>query len=127
MGTVTPIFKNKTRRITQISLGALERELRNDLRKPEVLNAQQPDATELLIDEVEAVATEHHVKLLELAHRREQFTREEVDALAQINAELEHAAYFAFMAGAPEDELYALDTRTADALSSAIRKVQAQA
>ena len=126
MGTVTPILKNKTRNITRISLGTLERELRNDLTKPEVLNAQ-PDATELLIDEVEAVATEHHVKLLELAHRREQFNREEGAALAEINAELEHAAYFAFMAGAPEDELYALDTRTADALSNAIRKVQAQA
>lgn len=126
MGTVTPIFRNKARNISQISMGTLERELRNDLTKPEVLNPQ-PDAVELLVDEVEALSTEHYVKRLELAHRRAQFERQLAAEEAELDAELEHAAYFAFMAGAPESDLYELDTSVAEALTRAISKVQAHA
>ena len=126
MSTVTSINKNRARRATQISVGDLERELRTDLTKPEVLNAVR-QSPQLLIEEVEGVASEHCVRRLELAQRRERFEREMAAEEAELDAELEHAAYFAFMAGADEAEIYALDSRTADALTNAIRKAQAQA
>ena len=127
MSNVTSINKNRARRATKISVGDLERELRTDLTKPEVLNAVVRQSPQLLIEEVEGVASEHCVRRLELAQRRERFEREMAAEEAELNAELEHAAYFAFMAGADEGELYALDSRTADALTNAIRKAQAQA
>lgn len=126
MNTVASIDQHRARRATRISVGDLERELRTDLRKPEVLNVT-PDSNSLLIEEVEALASEHCVKRLELAQRRERFEREMAAEEAELDAELEHAVYFAFMAGVPESAIYELDTRTADALSSAIRKAQAQA
>lgn len=126
MNTVTSIDQHRARRATRISVGDLERGLRTDLRKPEILNAA-PEANSLLIQEVELLATDQCVKRLELAQRRERFEREMAAEEAELDAELEHAAYFAFMAGVPESALYELDSRTADALSSAIRKAQAHA
>lgn len=126
MNSVTSIDQHRARRATRISVGDLERELRTDLRKPEILNVT-PDANSLLIEEVEGLASEHCVKRLELAHRRERFEREMAAEEAELDAELEHAVYFAFMAGVPESAIYDLDNRTADALSSAIRKAQARA
>lgn len=126
MNNVTSITKNRARRATQISVGDLERELRTDLTKPEVLNAVQ-QSPQLLIEEVEAVASEHCVRRLEMRHRREQFERDMIVEEAELDAELEHAAYFAFMAGADETDIYNLDTRTAEALTNAIAKAQAQA
>lgn len=126
MGTVTSINKSRARRATIISVGDLERQLRTDLRKPEVLNVTA-SGNSLLIEEVESLASEQCVKRLELAQRRERFEREMAAEEAELDAELEHAAYFAFMAGVPEAEIYELDSRTADALTNAIRKAQAQA
>lgn len=126
MNAVTNINKHRARRATLISVGQLERELRTDLRKPEILDVTHNDNA-LLIEEVEALASEHCVKRLEMKHRREQFERDEAAEEAELNAELEHAAYHAFMAGVSEADIYSLDTRTADALTNAIRKVQAQA
>lgn len=127
MGTVTSISKNRVRRATRISLGDMAKELRNDLTKPEVRNAQPKDCNTLLIEEVEALASEHCVKRLELAQRRERFEREMKAEEAELDAELEHAAYHAFMLGVPEESIYELDERTADALSNAIKKAQATA
>jgi hypothetical protein len=127
MSTVTNINKNRARRATQISVGTLERELRTDLTKPEVLNAAVLQSPQLLIEEVEAVASEHCVRRLEMQHRREQFERDMAAEEAELDAELEHAAYFAFMAGADETDIYNLDTRTAEALTKAITKAQARA
>ncbi len=128
MSTVTPITKNAGRKATLIGLGRLMDDLRNDLRKPEVLNATHEDThLDLLLEELEGVASEHLVKLLTLAHQREEFEREQCAALAEANAELEHAAYFAHMAGLPEADIYEISKRTADALSNAIVKVKAQA
>jgi hypothetical protein len=126
MNSVTSINKNRARRATRISVGDLERELRTDLRKPEVLDVTH-NSVDLLIEEIEALASEHCVKRLELRQRRERFEREMAAEEAELNAELEHATYHAFMAGASESDIYALDTRTADALTNAIRKAQAQA
>ena len=128
MSNVIDINKNRARRATQISVGDLERELRTDMKKPEVLSAApQQTSPALLIEEVESVASEHCVKRLEMKHRREQFERQMAAEEAELDAELEHAAYFAFMAGADESAIYELDTRTADALTNAIRKAQARA
>lgn len=127
MGTVTSITKSRARRATLISVGDLERDLRTDLRKPEVINLTQPDGNTLLVEEIESLASEHCVKRLELTQRRERFEREMAAEEAELTAELEHAVYFAFMAGVPESAIYELDSRTADALSNAIRKAQAQA
>ena len=127
MSNVTEITKHRARRATQISVGTLERELRTDLTKPAVLNTAHTSSPQLLVDEVESLASEHCVKRLELRHRREQFERQMVAEEAELDAELEHAAYFAFMAGADETDIYNLDTRTAEALTNAIAKAQAQA
>jgi len=126
MSNVTSITKNRARRATLISVGDLERALRTDLRKPEILDVTHHN-TDLLVEEIESLASEHCVKRLELKHRREQFERDMAAEEAELNAELEHATYHAFMAGASESDIYALDSRTADALTNAIRKAQAQA
>jgi hypothetical protein len=128
VNNVTPITKNAGRRQSTIDIGALANELRAELMKPEVLNASPVVAdNERMLDELDALSSEHMVKRLELAHKREQFNRAEAEALSELNAELEHAAYFAFMAGVPEEDIYRVDNNTAEALSSAISKVQATA
>lgn len=126
MNTVTSIDQHRARRATRISVGELERELRVALRTPEVLNVTL-DSNSILIEEVELLASDQCVRRLELAQRRERFEREMAAEEADLNDELEHAVYLAFMAGVPESALYELDTRTADALTNAIRKAQAQA
>ena len=127
MSNVTSINKNRARNATRISVGALAEELRNDLRKPEVLNARHDTDIQRVLDDLDGVSSEHLVKLLELSHKRERFEREMAAEQADLKAELEHAAFYALMAGAPEDSIAEIDDRTADALSNAMRTVQAQA
>lgn len=125
MNNVTPITKNAGRRITSVGIGALANELRNDLRKPEVVSARREERrNELLLEDLEAASSEHLLKLLQLAHERERFEREQGAALGEANAELEHAAYFTHMAGLSEEAIYEISDRTADALSAAMKKVQ---
>lgn len=124
---VTPISKNSGRRVTQIRVGGLADELRTDLGKPEVLNAQHYTDNKRMLEELDALSTEHLVKLLELAHRRAKAERDFAAEEQELKAELEHAAYFAFMAGVPEEAIAEIDDRTAEALSKAIITVQAQA
>ena len=93
-----------------------------------VLAAATPQGTRRLLDDLEGIASEHYVKRLELAHKRQRFEREQAAELAELDSEIEHAAYFALMAGVPEEDIYGLDDeRLSSALERAMRLVQAQA
>lgn len=124
---VTPISKNAGHKVARIRLGGLADELRADLAKPEVLNAQHYTDHKRMLEELDALSSEHLVKLLELAHRRAKSARDFAAEEQELKAELEHAAYFAFMAGVPQEAIAEIDDRTADALSRAILRVEAQA
>jgi hypothetical protein len=129
VSTVTSISQYKNRRTARtISLSALQQELRAELTKAETLNAPAdlPGHT-MMLEELEGVSTEYLVKLHALAQKREKFERQIAAEEAELKAELEHAAYFAFMAGVPEEAIAEIDDRTAEALSSAMMKVQAHA
>lgn len=122
---VVSITKNAGRKFTQIKLGGLAEELKAELKKPEVCRAQHPSGEERMLEELNALSSEHMVKRLELAHKREAFERALAAEQAALDNELEHAAYFAFMAGVPEDAIYDInDERLSNALTEAISKVQ---
>lgn len=130
MSSVTNLNEYKTQRAPRtLNIGHLAQELRNDLRRPSVARAvQQPTGEERMLEELDALAAEHMVKHLELAHKREAFERQMDAERAELDREIEHAAYFAFMAGVPEEAIYSLnDERLSDALNNAIATVQAQA
>lgn len=127
MGTVTPINKNLVgAQVHRIDIGALATELRTDLPKFSVpFEKTEQDRNELLQADLEEASSDHLLKLLGLAQRREQFEREQAAALNEANINLERAAYSAHIAGLPEETIYSISDRTANALSSAIRKVEA--
>jgi hypothetical protein len=129
VNSVTSIAKYKASRSARnISVSALAQELRKELAKAETANAPAdlPSHT-MMLEELEGVSTEYLVKLHALAQKREKFERQIAAEEAELKAELEHAAYFAFMAGVPEEAIYEIDERTADALGAAMKKVQAHA
>lgn len=129
MSTVTSLSEYRTNKGARIiHIGTLSQGLRRDLSKPEVRNAPQPTGEDRMLEELEALSSEHMVKRLELAHKREAFERQMSAELAELQQEMEHAAYFAFMAGVPEEAIYGLDDENlSDALNNAIATVQAQA
>jgi hypothetical protein len=124
--SISEFKQNRTAR--NISVSVLAQKLRKELAKAETLNAPAdlPGHT-MMLEELEGISTEYLVKLHALAQKREKFERQIAAEEAELKAELEHAAYFAFMAGVPEDAIAEIDDRTAEALSAAMMKVEAHA
>jgi hypothetical protein len=129
VNSVTNISQYKQARTARtLSVSALAQELRKELAKAETLNAPADlPGHAMMLEELEGVSTEYLVKLHALAQKREKFERQIAAEEAELKAELEHAAYFAYMAGVPEDAIAEIDDRTAEALSAAMLKVQAHA
>jgi hypothetical protein len=120
-------YKNR-RNMNSISVSDLAQQLKKELAKAETVNAPADlPAHAMMLEELELVSTDYLVKLHGLTQKREKFERELAAEEAELKAELEHAAYFAFMAGVPEDAIAEIDDRTAEALSAAMLKVQAHA
>jgi hypothetical protein len=126
VNSVTNISQFKqARNARNISVSVLAQELRKELAQAQTTNAPADlPGHDMMLEELEGVSTEHLVKLHMLALKRERFEREMAAEEAELKAELEHAAYFAYMAGVPEEAIAEIDDRTADALSNAQMKVQ---
>lgn len=122
---VIPINRKRPQRLTKISGYMEAAEIREVLRlaTPE---PKKPVVSPLL-DDLEEASSDYLINKLKLQHRREAMNRELGQLEAENETALEEAAYFAFLNGVPEDEIYEQDTFSGQALENAIRKVQALA